>query len=92
MADKPINEKLYAMVVFQAKAKYRVYPSPGASHWVHRRYLELGGKFEDASDAAYREKLKAKAIENMKRKAVGHGEDREDKKPILKKKKSGDKK
>lgn len=48
MADVPANEKLYAMVVNQAKAKYRVYPSPGASHWVHRRYLELGGRFIDS--------------------------------------------
>jgi hypothetical protein len=93
MADVPVNEKLYAMVVFQAKAKYRVYPSPGASHWVHRRYLELGGKFEDADDRAYRDKLKAKAIERMKRKAVGHGEEHDTKKPLPKnKKKSGDKK
>lgn len=47
MAEEPVNHKLYAMVVMQAKAKYRVYPSPGASHWVHKRYLELGGKFID---------------------------------------------
>ena len=57
MADIPVNEKLYAMVVGQAKAKYRVYPSPGASHWVHRRYLELGGKFEDSLERSRREML-----------------------------------
>jgi hypothetical protein len=48
MSEKPINEKLWMMVVFQAKHKYRTYPSPGASHWVHQRYVELGGKFEDS--------------------------------------------
>ena len=63
MADVPVNEKLYAMVVGQAKAKYRVYPSPGASHWVHRRYLELGGKFEDTAERERREQM----IENAKR-------------------------
>jgi hypothetical protein len=47
MAETPQNQRLYAMVVMQAKAKYRVYPSPGASHWVHKRYLELGGKYID---------------------------------------------
>lgn len=47
MAQVPTNQKLYAMVVNQAKQKYRIYPSPGASHWVHKRYLELGGKFVD---------------------------------------------
>lgn len=54
MAEVPTNEKLYAMVVTQAKAKYRIYPSPGASHWVHRRYLELGGKFVDSEEIARR--------------------------------------
>lgn len=55
MADVPTNEKLYALVVTQAKAKYRIYPSPGASAWVHRRYLELGGKFESSEDRSRRE-------------------------------------
>jgi hypothetical protein len=55
--EVPANEKLYAMVVFQAKAKYRIYPSPGASHWVHRRYLELGGTFEDSSEKTRKEKI-----------------------------------
>lgn len=62
MADVPTNEKLYAMVVTQAKAKYRIYPSPGASHWVHRRYLELGGKFIDSEEVAKRKE----AMENFK--------------------------
>ena len=57
MAEVPTNQKLYAMVVTQAKAKYRIYPSPGASHWVHRRYLELGGKFDDTSEKTRREKV-----------------------------------
>lgn len=61
MADIPVNEKLYAMVVGQAKAKYRIYPSPGASHWVHRRYLELGGKFEDSLERQKREMLMDRA-------------------------------
>jgi len=50
MADTPSNQHLYAMVVNQAKQKYRVYPSPGASHWVHKRYLELGGRFVDQAE------------------------------------------
>lgn len=54
MAEVPANEKLYAMVVTQAKQRYRIYPSPGASHWVHRRYLELGGRMIDSEDVARR--------------------------------------
>lgn len=50
MSAKPVNEKLWTMVVSQAKTKYATYPSPGASHWVHQRYVELGGKFEDSKD------------------------------------------
>jgi hypothetical protein len=69
----PTNEKLFAMVVFQAKAKYQVYPSPGASAWVHRRYIELGGKFEDASDRAYKQKLMKHAAEESKRERLAHG-------------------
>jgi hypothetical protein len=60
MAEVPQNQRLYAMVVMQAKAKYRVYPSPGASHWVHKRYLELGGKFIDSE------------VENRKKQIIRH--------------------
>lgn len=57
MAQEPANHKLYAMVVMQAKAKYRIYPSPGASHWVHKRYLELGGKFIDTEEEAQKKQI-----------------------------------
>ena len=76
MADVPTNEKLYAMIVGQAKAKYRIYPSPGASHWVHRRYLEMGGKFVDSEVIAERKKLMQRAHERME--AHRRGEDDKD--------------
>lgn len=41
----PANEKLWNMLVAQAKARFRVYPSPAAAHWVHSHYSQLGGKF-----------------------------------------------
>ena len=66
MADIPTNEKLYAMVVMQAKARYRVYPSPGASHWVHKRYLELGGKFEDSEKVQERKEAIQKFAERAR--------------------------
>lgn len=68
MADVPTNEKLYAMVVTQAKAKYRIYPSPGASHWVHRRYLELGGKFTSSEEIAKRKEVLQQYKEAIARK------------------------
>lgn len=96
MADVPVNEKLYAMVVMQAKAKYRIYPSPGASHWVHRRYLELGGKFEDSAEKGKRDMLMKRYVEARKDKEA-HGDhdprtkDHHAKEKEDKKKKRGDK-
>lgn len=74
LSDVPVNEKLYAMVVTQAKARYRIYPSPGASHWVHRRYLELGGKYIDSEEIAERKRI-LKAWQERKAKAHGHHND-----------------
>jgi hypothetical protein len=74
MAEKPVNEKLYAMVVAQAKAKYTTYPSPGASHWVHRRYLELGGRMEDTSETTRREKLAKRMMETRMLEKRGHND------------------
>jgi hypothetical protein len=74
MADVPTNEKLYAMVVMQAKAKYRVYPSPGASHWVHKRYLELGGKFEDSAQVQERKEAIQKFAERARELKPKHGD------------------
>lgn len=71
MAQEPANRKLYAMVVMQAKAKYRVYPSPGASHWVHKRYLELGGRFID-TEVENRKKQVAKRILQMRQHRLEH--------------------
>ena len=39
------NPKLWNMLTTQARAKFRTYPSPAAAHWVHSRYVQLGGKF-----------------------------------------------
>jgi hypothetical protein len=73
---KPLNEKLWTMVVFQAKNKYHPYPSPGASHWVHQKYVELGGKFEDSNDHTARVKEMTEAwkqkLKDKKEKADSH--------------------
>jgi hypothetical protein len=51
MASKPANPKMWAMIVAQAKAKYSNYPNPGASHWVHKTYVEHGGLFIETTEA-----------------------------------------
>lgn len=76
MPEVPTNEKLYAMVVTQAKAKYRIYPSPGASHWVHRRYLELGGKYIDSEEIAERKRI-LKAWQERRAQVRHHNEDKD---------------
>lgn len=67
MASKPANEKLYAMIVAQAKAKYSNYPNPGASHWVHERYIQSGGKFIDTTEETRRKDMIKKAYERKKK-------------------------
>ena len=67
MASKPANEKLYAMIVAQAKAKYSSYPNPGASHWVHERYIQSGGKFIESTELTRRKDMVKKAFNNKKK-------------------------
>lgn len=43
--QEPANPKLWNMLTAQARSKFRTYPSPAAAHWVHSRYVQLGGKF-----------------------------------------------
>ena len=43
--QEPANPKLWNMLTTQARSKFRTYPSPAAAHWVHSRYLQLGGRF-----------------------------------------------
>jgi hypothetical protein len=43
--QEPANPKLWNMLTTQARSKFRTYPSPAAAHWVHSRYVQLGGGF-----------------------------------------------
>jgi hypothetical protein len=61
MAQIPANQKMWNMLVAQAKTRYRIYPSPAASHWVHSHYVQLGGKFVESQkqvDPRFKEKAK----------------------------------
>lgn len=71
---KPANPKLYATIVAMARAKYSSYPNPGASAWVHKRYVQAGGQFVETTEATRKvtmakrkqEKEKAKHLEEKK--------------------------
>lgn len=90
MAQKPANEKLWNMVIAQAKAKYSTYPNPAASHWVHERYVQSGGKFTDSNDPAVKkQKAIAKEYEARHKKTKEKTSPKSDKKTdkkIIKKK------
>ena len=66
MAVKPANQKMWDMIVAQAKAKYSTYPNPGASHWVRKTYTEHGGRFIETSEDDRRKGLEKKKADNKK--------------------------
>lgn len=68
MASKPANPKLWATIVAMAKAKYSNYPNPGASHWVHKTYVEKGGQFVETSEKDRRKKMEIKKQQNKAQK------------------------
>jgi len=65
---KPANPKLYAMVVAMARAKYSSYPNPGASNWVHKKYIASGGQFIETTEATRRAGMAKKKQENEAKK------------------------
>ena len=68
MASKPANPKLWATIVAMARAKYSNYPNPGASHWVHKTYVEKGGQFIETTEKDRRKKMEQKKHENKQEK------------------------
>lgn len=84
MARTPTNPRLWNLIVMQAKSKFAKYPSPAASHWVHERYEEEGGKFMDSSMETRRKELAARQFAAAKSKHHAKGEDKE-----VKRKKKG---
>ena len=86
MASKPANIKLYQMIVAQARAKYSNYPNPGASHWVHERYIQSGGKFIETTEQTRKlEMQKKKHNKKVKDKSASVKPDKKDSKKDKKK-------
>jgi hypothetical protein len=82
---KPANPKLYAMIVAQARAKYSSYPNPGASAWVHKKYVQSGGQFIETTEATRRAGMAKKKQDREKAKHL------EEKKEVKKSKDKGKK-
>ena len=79
---KPANPKLYATIVAMARAKYSSYPNPGASAWVHKKYVQSGGQFIETSEATRRAGMDKKKADKEKSK---HLEDKKETKKDKKK-------
>lgn len=62
----PANPRLWNMITTQAKVKFPKYPSPAAAHWVHSRYVQLGGRFVE-SEKDVDPKMRDVAQEKMDR-------------------------
>ena len=80
---KPANPKLYATIVAMARAKYSSYPNPGASAWVHKKYVQSGGQFIETTEATRRAGMEKKKADKEKSK---HLETKKDVKKDKKKK------
>jgi hypothetical protein len=68
----PANPRLWNMITTQAKTKFSKYPSPAAAHWVHAKYLQLGGRFVDSEkdvDPRFRDKAQ-EAMDKKEEKAL----------------------
>jgi hypothetical protein len=79
---KPANPKLYATIVAMARAKYSSYPNPGASAWVHKKYVQSGGQFIETTEATRRAGMDKKKADKEKSK---HLEDKKETKKDKKK-------
>jgi hypothetical protein len=82
----PSNPRLWKLIVLQAKMKYKKYPNPAASHWVHDQYINHGGRFTDRDADARKKAVDKHRAEHEKEKHRAKplnkkkGEDKDDKK------------
>lgn len=70
----PTNQRLWKMIILQAKMRFRTYPSPGASHWVHVQYVKHGGQFAVVNEDTRRRKLEIKRYQEKKAEAAAKSE------------------
>lgn len=61
--DVPVNQKLWNMLVVQARARFPKWPSLPASKWVHTQYVRHGGQFTTGQPKAAPRKARAKEDE-----------------------------
>jgi hypothetical protein len=45
--QEPANPKLWNMITAQAQARFSK-NSPARGHWIHAKYLQMGGKFVES--------------------------------------------
>lgn len=76
----PTNQRLWQMIIMQAKARFATYPSPGASHWVHEEYVKHGGQFATVDQETRQQKILKKRLEAKRREKLAARSEKDDKK------------
>lgn len=64
----PTNPRLWKLIVLQARMKFKKYPNPAASHWVHEQYVKHGGQFAEHNDRTREEAMRRRKHEHDKEK------------------------
>lgn len=70
----PTNPRLWKLIVLQARMKFKTYPNPAASHWVHDQYVNHGGQFAEHNEETRREKARKHAHEHDKQEHMAKSE------------------
>lgn len=68
MSQIPANQKLWNMLIAQAKTHFRVWPSAAASAWVHQHYVNMGGRFVESTKALKPKEARDRKEEHEKEK------------------------
>lgn len=68
MSQIPANQKLWNLLVAQAKTHFRVWPSAAASAWVHQHYVNMGGRFVESVKALNTKEKRGREEEHEKEK------------------------
>lgn len=58
---QPQNQRLWGMLVAQAKTKFNEWPSLPASKWVHSEYVKKGGLFAEGKSSPASERHKERS-------------------------------
>ncbi|NDH64838.1 MAG: hypothetical protein EBY26_00330 [Microbacteriaceae bacterium] len=83
MAHLPANQRMWQMLISQARARGWKFPSPVAAVWVHQHYVQLGGKFVESTkdiDPRFKQESPREAAERRQKEYLERGKKNRQKK------------